>query len=126
LPAVDRTCGARGEVGCPWEEYRPAHPDGFGYSWFYGHYEAFSAPVATDDAAKARRRERVFIISAPEIPNSISAVSSISDLDSGRGGVAREGWAGVRERPGIAAIEALGALSRRQPLVECMTAYFHT
>ena len=83
-------------------------------------------PVATDDAAKARRRERVFIISAPEIPNSISAVSSISDLDFGGGGVAREGWAGVRERPGITAIEALGALSRRQPLVECMTAYFHT
>ena len=26
-----------------WEEYRAAHPDGFGYSWFCEHYEAWKA-----------------------------------------------------------------------------------
>ena len=28
-----------------WEEYKAAHPDGFGYSWFCQHYRAFAGKV---------------------------------------------------------------------------------
>jgi hypothetical protein len=31
-----------GPLALLWEEYRAAHPDGFGYSWFSEHYDALN------------------------------------------------------------------------------------
>ena len=35
--------GCDGPPGAAMEEYRAAHPDGFGYSWFCEHYDAFKS-----------------------------------------------------------------------------------
>ena len=43
-----------------WEEYRTAHPDGFGYTWFCTRFEAWKGRVRPDDAPDAYgRREGV-------------------------------------------------------------------
>jgi hypothetical protein len=42
--AVDKDMRRKGvTLALLWEEYRAAHPDGFGYSWFSEHYDAFKS-----------------------------------------------------------------------------------
>ncbi len=44
-----------------WEEYRAAHPDGFGYSWFCDHYEAWKGRVRPTMRQTHRGGEKVFV-----------------------------------------------------------------
>jgi transposase len=39
---VEVPAGCDGPLALLWEEYRAAHPDGFGYSWFSEHYDALN------------------------------------------------------------------------------------
>ena len=56
-PIVDKELRRTGvTLALLWEEYRAAHPDGFGYSWFCEHYAAFKRRAASDHAPEPRRR----------------------------------------------------------------------
>ena len=45
--AVDKDMRRKGvTLALLWEEYRAAHPDGFGYSWFCEQYDAFKSRFA--------------------------------------------------------------------------------
>jgi transposase len=44
-----------------WEEYRAAHPDGFGYSWFCEHYVAFKSRLRPTMRQSHAAGEKVFV-----------------------------------------------------------------
>ena len=44
-----------------WEEYKAAHPDGFGYSWFCQHYQAFVGKVDVVMRQTHRAGEATFV-----------------------------------------------------------------
>jgi transposase len=44
-----------------WEEYRAAHPDGFGYSWFCEHYGAFKSRLRPSMRQSHAAGEKVFV-----------------------------------------------------------------
>ena len=44
-----------------WEEYRAAHPDGFGYSWFCEHYGAFKSRMRPTMRQTHVAGEKVFV-----------------------------------------------------------------
>ena len=44
-----------------WEEYRAAHPDGFGYSWFCEHYDAFKSRLRPKMRQSHAAGEKVFV-----------------------------------------------------------------
>ena len=44
-----------------WEEYRAAHPDGFGYSWFCEHYEALKSRLRPTMRQSHVAGEKVFV-----------------------------------------------------------------
>ncbi|WP_029032341.1 IS21 family transposase [Salinarimonas rosea] len=44
-----------------WEEYRAAHPDGYGYAWFCGHYEAWKGRVRPTMRQTHLGGEKVFV-----------------------------------------------------------------
>ena len=44
-----------------WEEYRAAHPDGFGYSWFCEHYDAFKSRLRPTMRQSHAAGEKVFV-----------------------------------------------------------------
>src|SRR5919206_3801542 len=44
-----------------WEEYRAGHPDGFGYSWFCEHYEAWKARARPTMRQTHVAGEKVFV-----------------------------------------------------------------
>ena len=44
-----------------WEEYRAAHPDGFGYSWFCEHYDAFKIRLRPTMRQSHTAGEKVFV-----------------------------------------------------------------
>ena len=44
-----------------WEEYRAAHPDGFGYSWFCEHYGAFKSQLRPSMRQTHAAGEKVFV-----------------------------------------------------------------
>ncbi len=44
-----------------WEEYRAAHPDGFGYSWFCEHYAAFKSQLRPSMRQSHAAGEKVFV-----------------------------------------------------------------
>ncbi len=44
-----------------WEEYKAAHPDGFGYSWFCQHYRAFAGQVDVVMRQTHRAGETMFV-----------------------------------------------------------------
>lgn len=44
-----------------WEEYRAAHPDGFGYSWFCEHYGAFKSRLRPTMRQSHAAGEKLFV-----------------------------------------------------------------
>ena len=44
-----------------WEEYRATHPEGFGYSWFCKHYEAWSGKLDVVMRQSHRAGEKLFV-----------------------------------------------------------------
>ena len=44
-----------------WEEYRAAHPDGFGYSWFCEHYDALKTRLRPTMRQSHGAGEKVFV-----------------------------------------------------------------
>ena len=44
-----------------WEEYKAAHPEGFGYSWFCQHYQAFAGKVDVVMRQTHRAGEATFV-----------------------------------------------------------------
>lgn len=44
-----------------WEEYRAEHPDGFGYSWFCEHYDAFKSRLRPAMRQTHAAGEKVFV-----------------------------------------------------------------
>src|ERR1700739_3503158 len=56
-----RKCGARASPALLWEEYRAAHPDEFGYSWFCEHYDAFKSRLRPTMRQSHAAGEKVFV-----------------------------------------------------------------
>ncbi len=44
-----------------WSEYRQAHPDGYGYSWFCGHYRAWQGRIDVVMRQHHRAGEKLFV-----------------------------------------------------------------
>ena len=60
--AVDKDMRRKGvTLALLWEEYRAAHPDGFGYSWFCEHYDAFKSRLRPTMRQSHAAGEKVFV-----------------------------------------------------------------
>lgn len=60
--AVDRELRRKGVTrALLWEEYRAAHPDGYGYAWFCEHYEAWKGRVRPTMRQTHLGGDKVFI-----------------------------------------------------------------
>src|SRR5580704_2025384 len=60
--AVDKEMRRKGvTLALLWEEYRAAHPDGFGYSWFCEHYDAFKSRLRPTMRQSHAAGEKVFV-----------------------------------------------------------------
>jgi transposase len=60
--AVDKELRRKGvTLALLWEEYRAAHPDGFGYSWFCEHYGAFKSRLRPIMRQSHAAGEKVFV-----------------------------------------------------------------
>ncbi len=60
--AVDKELRRKGvTMALLWEEYRAAHPDGFGYSWFCEHYDAFKSRLRPMMRQRHAAGEKVFV-----------------------------------------------------------------
>jgi transposase len=59
---VDKELRCKGvTLALLWEEYRAAHPDGFGYSWFCEHYGAFKSRLRPSMRQSHAAGEKVFV-----------------------------------------------------------------
>ena len=59
---VDKELRRRGvTLALLWEEYRTAHPNGFGYSWFCEHYGAFKSRLRPTMRQSHAAGEKVFV-----------------------------------------------------------------
>lgn len=58
-----------------WEEYRAAHPDGFGYSWFCEHYGAFKSRLRPPMRQSHAAGEKVFVDFAGDMIDVVDPVT---------------------------------------------------
>ncbi|MGB6324974.1 MAG: IS21 family transposase [Methylocella sp.] len=75
-PWVEKELRRRGVILAPlWEEYRTAHPDGFGYSWFCEHYAAFKKRMRPAMRQTRAAGEKVFVDFAGDMIDIVDPVT---------------------------------------------------
>jgi transposase len=73
---VDKELRRRGvTLALLWEEYRAAHPGGFGYSWFCEHYGAFKSRLRPPMRQSHAAGEKVFVDFAGDMIDVVDPVT---------------------------------------------------
>ena len=99
-----------------WEEYRAAHPDGFGYSWFCENYAAFKSRLRPSmrQEHRSRRGSSSILQAAPEASSIKKQGRYVAHADV-RGGLGRVELHLRRGEPHRAEPAALDLIARASP-----------